>query len=389
MEARELIGLIGLVVLLGLLALRAPVGVAMVLTAIGGNFALSLATSHLRFEPYLKQFKTLLWSTVSNYELSVVPLFILMGYISAHSGLSRHLFHGICALTGKLRGGTAMATVGACAGFGAVCGSSLATASTMGRIALPELQRQGYAPGFAAAVLASGGTLGILIPPSVALVIYAIIVEASIIEMFQAAMIPGLIAVAFFLLVIMAVVRLRPDADGRPEIFDSVQRRQAIYRALPVAGIFILIVLGLGMGLFTPTPAAAVGVFAVLGYGAVLRRRGDGEGLTADGLRQSLLDTAKTAGMIYFILFGAEVLKGFFSRSGLPAALSTWAMTAGWEPWLILILILLIFLVLGCFMDSLSMILVMVPFFCRRWWTSTAAISLRRNTPFLPWTGKS
>ena len=163
---------------------------------------LSLAAPHLRFEPYLRQFKTLLWNTVANYDLSVVPLFILMGFLAAHANLSRDLFQGVNALIGRLRGGVAMAAVGACAGFGAVCGSSLATASTMGRVALPELKRMRYEGSFATGTLAAGGTLGILIPPSVPLVIYAIIVEASIIEMFQAAIVPGLIAVAGFIAVI-------------------------------------------------------------------------------------------------------------------------------------------------------------------------------------------
>jgi tripartite ATP-independent transporter DctM subunit len=194
MGERELIGLAGLAVLFVLLALRIPVGLAMVGVGIGGNYVLSLVVPFLRFEPYLKQFKTLLWGTVANYDLSVVPLFILMGYLASHANLSRDLFQGVNALVGRFRGGVAMAAIGACAGFGAVCGSSLATASTMGRVALPELKRMNYDPRLATGTLAAGGTLGILIPPSVVLVIYAIIVEASIIEMFQAAIVPGVIA---------------------------------------------------------------------------------------------------------------------------------------------------------------------------------------------------
>ncbi|MEO0823065.1 MAG: TRAP transporter large permease subunit, partial [Pseudomonadota bacterium] len=160
------IGVAGLALLFVLLALRMPVGLAMLLVGIGGNWALSLAVPWLRFEPYLKSFKTLLWSNVASYELSVIPLFVLMGFLASEAGLSRDLFHGLSALAGRVRGGVAMAAVGACAGFGAVCGSSLATASTMGRVALPELLRLGYAPRLAAGTLAAGGTLGILIPPS-------------------------------------------------------------------------------------------------------------------------------------------------------------------------------------------------------------------------------
>jgi len=361
MGERELIGVIGLVVLFVLLALRIPVGLTMVAIGIGGNYALSLAVPYLRFDPYLKQFKTLLWNVVANYELSVVPLFILMGYLASHANLSRDLFQGLNALTGRLRGGVAMAAITACAGFGAVCGSSVATASTMGRVALPELRRMNYAPSLATGALAAGGTLGILIPPSVALVIYAIIVEASIIEMFQAAIVPGVIAVFFFLGVIALIVRLKPDAAPPARAMEPAERRRSLIRLAPVLLLFGAIVLGLGAGLFTPTPAAGVGVVAVAAYGLALRFRGDG--LSLSGIRQSLLDTARTGGMIYFILFGAEVLKGFFTRAGLPTALAQWAGASGLDPWTVLIAMLVILIVLGCFMDSLAMILVVVPFF--------------------------
>lgn len=365
MGERELIGLAGLVLLFGLLALRVPVGLAMIAVGIAGNYVLSLALPYLRFEPYLKQYKTLLWNSVANYELSVVPLFVLMGFLASHANLSRDLFQGVNALIGRFRGGAAMAAIGACAGFGAVCGSSLATAATMGRVALPELKRMGYAPRLATGTLAAGGTLGILIPPSVALVVYAIIVEASIIEMFQAALLPGLIAVGFFLLVIAVLVRLRPETAPPTPPLEAAARRRAILRLIPVVGIFGAIILGLGAGFFTPTPAAGVGVFAVLAYGLMLRLREgpDGGGLSVKGIKQSLLDTAVTAGMIYFILFGAEVLKGFFTRAGLPGALASWAAGAGLDPWLVLIAMLVLLIVLGCFMESLSMILVVVPFF--------------------------
>jgi len=361
MAERELIGLAGLIVLFLLIGLRMPVALAMLSVGIAGNFALSIAAPFLRFGPYIKQFKTLLWSTVANYDLSVVPLFILMGYLASHSNLSRDLFQGINALIGRFRGGVAMAAIGACAGFGAVCGSSLATAATMGKVALPELRRMNYAPSLATGTLAAGGTLGILIPPSVVLVIYAIIVEASIIKMFQAAIVPGIIAVIFFIVVIAILVRVHPELAPKQQVMDAASRRQAIIRLIPVIFIFGIIILGLGAGLFTPTPAAGVGVFAILAYGLLLRQWG--EGLSLVGLKRSLLDTAVTSGMIYFILFGAEVLKTFFSRAGLPATLASWTGTSGFEPWTVLILICLVLIILGCFMESLSMILVVVPFF--------------------------
>lgn len=362
MGERELVGLIGLGLLFLLIAARIPVALAMVLVGIGGNFALSIVAPFLRFEPYLAQFKTLTWNVVSSYTLSVVPLFILMGYLAAHAGLSRDLFQGLNALIGRLRGGVAMAAVMACAGFGAVSGSSLATASTMGRVALPELKRLGYADGLATGALAAGGTLGILIPPSVALVIYAIVVEASVVEMFQAALIPGLIAVALFVAVIALRVWHHPNlAPGRPPPAAPGERRAALRRLLPVLAIFGAIVGGLGLGLFTPTPAAAVGVFLVLVYGVALKWR-TGTGLGRREITSAIGDTAITAGMVYFILIAAEVLKGFFARSGLPAALADLAASGGLDPWGILIVALIGLIVLGCFMDSLSMILVVVPF---------------------------
>nr|WP_281351338.1 TRAP transporter large permease [Sneathiella litorea] len=350
----------GLVVLFALLALRIPVGLAMVLVGIGGNFALSLTLPYLRFEPYLFQFKSLLWNSVANYDLSVVPLFILMGYLASNANLSRDLFQGVNAFAGKYRGGVAMSAIGACAGFGAVCGSSLATASTMGRVALPELRRLHYAPGFATGVLAAGGTLGILIPPSVALVIYAIIVEASILEMFQAAIIPGLIAVLFFIIAIAVIVRIKPSLAPEAQPMAKEERRVAIRRLIPVVVIFGAIILGLGLGLFTPTPAAGIGVFLIFVYGLYLRRFG--EGLSVAAIKDSILATAVTSGMIYFILFGAEVLKGFFTRAGLPEALASWAGASSLEPLGIIVIMLIALIILGCFMDSLSMILVVVPF---------------------------
>ena len=356
-----LIGILGLIALFGLLILRTPVGIAMIVVGIGGTWALSLELRSVRFVPYLRQFKSLLWENVANYDLSIVPLFVLMGYIAAEARLSADLFKGLEALLSRLRGGVAMAAIAACGGFGAVCGSSLATAATMGKVALPELRKLGYSPSLASGSLAAGGTLGILIPPSVALVIYAIIVEGSILRMFQAAVIPGLLAVFGFILVIAISVHLNPSLAPEPSPMELEERRTALLRLVPVIGIFGVIILGLGFGLFTPTPAASVGVFVITLYGLGLRWA-TGEGLGLDGLRRSIYATATTSGMIYLILFGAEVLKGFFTRTGLPKTLSLWAANSGLDPLLVLIIVLVIFVILGCFMESLAMILVVVPF---------------------------
>lgn len=371
MISGEIIGIIGFLCLFLLIVLRVPVGLAMIGIGIGGNFVLSLVEVHFRFEPFIKQFKNLLWGTVANYDLSVLPLFIFMGFLATQANLSKDLFQGLNAMLGRFRGGVAMAAIGACAGFGAVCGSSLATASTMGKIALPELDRLKYAPRLATGTLAAGGTLGILIPPSVALVIYATIVEASIIDMFQAAIIPGLIAVAFFIITIAILVRLNPEIAPRSEALSKAEKKDAYRRLVPVVTIFGSIILGLGMGLFTPTSAAGVGATIMLLYGLFLRWRNANEGLSFDGLKTSILDTAVTSAMIYFILFGAEVLKIFFTRASLPATMASFATTSGIDPWMIMILILFVLIILGCFMDSLAMILVVLPFF----WPSLVEIN--------------
>lgn len=361
MDPRETVGLAGVAVLLVLIMLRIPVVVAMIVVGIGGSYALSVVAPFLRFEPYLNQFKSLLWESVASYDLSIIPLFVLMGYAAASSGMSRDLFDGVQSMIGRLRGGMAMSAIVACAGFGAVCGSSAATASAMGKIALPELDRSGYAPGFGAGVLAAGGTLGILIPPSVALVIYAVIVETSILELFRAALVPGLIAVAFFVAVIAIYARLRPEAAPLSEPMSRAERHNAFLRFIPVAVIFGMLIMGLALGLFTPTPAAAMGALAVIAYG-FLRRAVSGTGLTLRGLGDAILQTAVTSGMIYAILFGAAVLVSFFTRSGLSVAMADWAAGSTLNPYVVLLICLAGLIVMGCFLESLSMILVVVPF---------------------------
>ena len=363
MAEKELIGLFGLVVFFILLLLKARVAFAMAFIGIVGTFVLSLNVSYIRFEPYIMQYKSLLWANLANYELSVIPLFILMGYLANHTGLAKDLFAGMNAILGKYKGGVAITSIGACAGFGAVSGSSLATASTMGKIAIPELEKLNYHPRLATGTLAAGGTLGILIPPSIALILYSIVVEASIIEMFQAAIIPGLLAVLFFIIVIIIQVRLNPQLGPASKPLSKKERNKALWGLIPVVIIFGSIILGLGLGLFTPTPAAAAGVFIIGVYGLLLRwKNGKGQGLTLDRLKSSIKETGVVSAMIYFILFGAEVLKGFFTRSGLPQAIADWTSSLDINVWMILILILVIFLILGFFMDSMSMILVVIPF---------------------------
>ncbi|MBZ0128007.1 MAG: TRAP transporter large permease [Rhodobacteraceae bacterium] len=345
------LGILGLVVLVGLIVIRVPIAYSMILV---GGVGVVLVNGH---QILFSQMKTLGWGIFSNYGLSVVPMFVLMGALASRAGLSRALFRAANAWLGWLRGGTAMAAIAGCAGFGAVCGSSLATASTMGRVALPELKRYNYSGALATGSLAAGGVLGILIPPSVVLIIYAIIVEANIVTMFAAAMIPGILAVILFILTIAIYVLIRPDAGPRQDGATFREFRNATIGVIPVMVIFGLVLGGIYGGFFNPTPAAAVGVALVWLYGVVTRTIGFGE------LTESLKETAATTGMIYLIMFGAELMKIFMSRIGLPQETAAWIGGSGLSPMLVIILLLVALILLGCLMDSLSMILLVIPFF--------------------------
>ena len=351
MQNELFLGLTGLGILVALIVARLPIAYAMIVVGAGGILTLSGPAI------LMSQMKTLAYGVFSNYDLSVVPLFVLMGHLATHAGLSQSLFRAANAWLGRFRGGVAMSAVAACAGFGAVCGSSLATASTMGHVALPELERYRYSPALATGTLAAGGVLGILIPPSVVLVVYSVIVEANIVQMFAAAFIPGLLAVLLFILTIAIYVRVAPEA-GPPA--DPVGRQEFFAATLgvaPVATIFGLVIGGIYFGFLNPTPAAAIGVFLVLVYGVVMRLIG------LRALRAALLATAKTSGMIYLILLGAELLEIFMARGGVPQAAAEMMATSGLSPYTILILLLAAPILLGCLMDSLSMILLAIPFF--------------------------
>ncbi|MDE0111798.1 MAG: TRAP transporter large permease [Albidovulum sp.] len=344
-------GLAGLVVLVLLIAIRMPIAYSMILV---GGIGIMVVNGPA---PMLNQLKTLAYGQFSIYSLTVVPMFVLMGSLASKVGLSRALFRAANAWLGWLRGGTAMAAIAACAGFGSVCGSSLATASTMGRVALPELKKYRYSGALATGSLAAGGVLGILIPPSVVLIIYAIIVEANIVTMFTAAIVPGLFAVVLFLLTIAAYVLVNPDAGPKGGSTDRQEFFAATIGLIPVLVIFGLVLGGIFAGFYNPTPAAAVGVFLVWAYGAIKRE------ITFRVMEEALKETASTTGMIYLILLGAELMKIFLSRVGLPQATAEWISQTGMAPMLVMIILLTALIVLGCLMDSLSMILLVIPFF--------------------------
>ena len=305
----------------------------------------------------LAKLKTETYSTFSSYSLTIIPMFLLMGQFATLSGMSTALFRASESWLGHRKGGVAMAAVGACAGFGAICGSSLATAATMSRVALPELRRYGYSGGFSTATLAAGGTLGILIPPSVILVIYAILTEQNIAKLFLAAFIPGILAALGYMLTISVYVRLYPGSAGVREPAPYSERFRALLDVWPVLIVFGLVVGGIYLGWFTPTEGAAVGA---AGTGLIAALSGN---LTWRLLRDAILSTAMSTAMIFFIVLGAGIYNSFLALSQVPQQMSGYVLDQGFSPWVVLVMILVFYLVFGCLMDSLSMILLTIPIF--------------------------
>lgn len=346
--AVELSGLIGFVAALVLVLLRVPVALAMAGIGVIGVLILedwntaNYVMASLPFE------------AIVPYGLSVVPLFIFMGVFASHSGLSENLFKGIVAFAGHRPGGLASATIGACAVFGAISGSSLATCATMGRVALPEMASRHYSDSLAGAAVAAGGTLGVLIPPSILLVIYALMTEQSIGALFAGAMIPGIMAAFLYILSIRLQVWRKPELGPRTPRIPWVKRGPYLLQMWDAVALIVLVIGGIYAGLFSPTEAAAVGA-----GGAVLFTALRGK-LTLDVLRRGMLETASMTGMIFLILIGAALFNFFIESSGMTQALVDWITTQGFAPLSVILILLLFYLVLGCFMDSLSMILLTV-----------------------------
>ena len=346
------IGLWAMPVMLALILVRIPIMLAMFAVGVVGQF-LILGS----WTPMLAQMKNITYSTFSNYSLSVVPMFLLMGQFASRGGMSKSLFQAANHFIGHRRGGLALASIAACGGFGAICGSSLATAATMGQVALPELRKYGYSDRLSTAVLAAGGTLGVLIPPSVVLVIYAILTEQNIAKLFIAAFIPGFLAVLGYMLTVWLMVRFGGETEQRQHRASRAEKWRALQDIWPVLGIFLLVIGGIYMGWFTPTEGAAVGAGAT-GLAAWLNG-----GLTWRGIEEAILDTAISTAMIFAILLGAALFNSFLAYSRVPFEAAQFVAELGVEPYMVLAIILLAYLVLGCFMDSLSMIILTIPVF--------------------------
>jgi len=336
--------------MLVLMALRIPIAVAMFCA---GALGYVLQAGWLPLASFLN---TQAFARFASYDLSVIPLFILMGNFATQGGLSRALFQCAAAVMGRFRGGLAMASVMASASFGAICGSSVATAATITQVALPEMRKHGYSGRLATGTLAAGGTLGILIPPSVPLVIYAILTEQNIAKLFAAALVPGLIAMLGYVVAIAVYVRLvpgqAPEHDAGPRL-----TAQALAGILPIALIFLVVFGGIYGGLFTPTEGAAVGAAATL-LAALAKRE-----MTWAKFKQCFYATAETSAMIFMIFLGADLMNSALALTQVPAQLAAVVPSWGLPPLAVVAAVLLFYVVLGSVMDELSMILLTIPIF--------------------------
>ncbi len=345
------VGLLSLLAALVLAFLRVPLAFALLsvsLVGIGVVMGWDVARSLVPMT---------ISEAVFSYELAVVPMFILMGNILARTGISDDLFRAANAFLGPVRGGLALSTMVTCAGFSAVCGSSLATAATMSKVAYPSMKRYGYSDSLASATIAAGGTLGILIPPSIILMIYGILTQTNIGHLFVAGVVPGLLGLLMYLLVIYAVARISPQDPPRGERTTMAEKLHALRGVWPFTLLFVLIIGGLYGKLFTATEAAGMGAGLALILSLVQRR------MSWQDFRHIFIETATTSVMLYSVLFGALLFAKLISFSGLGEGILELFNEAGLGPWGTIAAILVVFLLLGCVMDSLAIILICVPLF--------------------------
>jgi len=345
------IGIIGVAVLLILILLRVPIAYSMLIVGFTG-FALLV-----RPEAAFSMVATEIFSNFSSYTLSVIPMFVWMGFIAYYSGVGTNLYSLVYRLIGRLPGGLAIATQGACAIFGAICGSNTATAATMGAIALPEMKKYGYDDSLSTASVAAAGALGVLIPPSVIFIIYGVATEQSIGKLFISGIIPGVLLMLFYMVTIYILVKRNPSLApiGQKE---EVRHNSIFKSGLPEILLTFLISLGgLFAGYFTPTEAGAVGAGSILVI-TLLRKQ-----LNWEGFKKSLRDTTRTSGMIMLLVTGAMVFGRFMAVSRLPFEMAKWASNLNLPPILIMVVILIIYVILGCFIDALALILLTVPIF--------------------------
>lgn len=347
----DIVGFIGIVILIALIFARMQIGICMALVGFCGFACIA------GIDPALGLLRTVPYTTFASQNMSVIPLFILMGSFAFAAGMSEDLYRTVHKLLGHLRGGMAMATVAACACFAAISGSSLATAATLGKVAMPEMKKFKYDPRLATGSIAAGGSIGILIPPSVILIIYGIITEQSIGKLFLAGFIPGLLEAVFYILTIMFLTHRNPALGPQGPRTSTKDKLFSLIKIWEVALLFVVVIGGIYLGIFTPTEAAGVGAFGTFCF-AILRGK-----MNWDTFKTSLVSTTSTTGMLFLIILGAMVLGYFFSVSRLPFELATFVSGLPVNRYFILIMILIVVLLLGCIMDSLAIVLLTVPVF--------------------------
>jgi C4-dicarboxylate transporter DctM subunit len=347
----EAIGVLGLVGLLVLLSAGVPIAVAM---GVSGLVGLAVLLSP---EAALVKTGVIAFHSVSNYELGVLPLFVLMAHVCFASGATQKFFDAAAKMIGHRPGGLALASIAGCAGFGAISGSSLATAATVGLVALPEMRKQQYSPALATGVLAAGGTLGVLIPPSGALIVFGIIAEQSIGELFVAALIPGLSQALFYMVAILALCWWKPSLAPASPRATWRERRIALWGLADIGLLSAVVFAGFLFGWFTPTEAASIGA---LGAFVLCAARGR---LTLTTLREALRETLRTTGMIYAVLLGAHVFSTFLSVSRVPERVSRWVVDLDAGPLVGIAAMAVVLLILGSFLDGLALMLLATPVF--------------------------
>jgi C4-dicarboxylate transporter, DctM subunit len=345
----DFIAVAGFVVLFALMLLRVPVGMAMGLVGVTGYALIAGGT------PALKLVGQTSMRTVTDYTFGVIPMFMLMGAFVSVSGVSKELFRAANALIGHLRGGLGMATVLACGGFAAICGSSVATAATFSTVAYPEMRRYGYPQSFSAGVIAAGGTLGAMLPPSTVLAVYAVITQQDIGKLFMAGVLPGLLAMSMYVLTIVVIVAVAPKLLPRGEARPWSERMVAMKDVWPSLVLFLFVIGGLYGGFFTPTEAGGVGAGGAFLLG-VLRRK-----LDRAGIRQALLQATRTAAAVFTVLIGALLFGYFLTITQTPQKLTAFVTGLGLNRYTVLALIMVMYLILGCLMDAMAMIILTVP----------------------------
>ena len=344
-----LVGILGLAGLFLLIFLRVPIGIALAIAGALGYWALS------GLDPTLALLGSVPFEIAYNYDLSIIALFVLMGNFAMVSGMSRDLYDMARSLVGHWPGGLASATVVGCAGFAAVSGSSLASAVTMGRVALPEMKRHDYHPRLATGCVAAGGTLGILIPPSTGFIIYALLTEESIGQLFLAGVLPGILLTGLFMATIAILTRLNPAIGPSAPRLAWRERLRSVGRSLSLVGIVFAVLGGIYFGVFTPVEAAAVGAFLTLVL-TIVRRR-----LTLETLKFCILETVKTFAFVYLIVIGAFLFNPFLAVTQIPANLAAAMPGLDLSPVVILIVIVFGYIVLGTFLEGLAMMVLTLP----------------------------